>query len=208
MDFSDELRACTQSFIRLSPEQIAALEQHWLLLERWNRRINLTAIRSPRDAIRRHYAESLFLGARLPPAWASDPLLLVDVGSGAGFPGFPIAVSHPNWQVTLCESHTRKGVFLSEAARLVSNVRVHIGRAEELPAHYHLLTSRAVSWSSLEPLQLAPRAALLSSAGFASQFASKRWRLLSVEPIPWDSSKCACYLDRRIDGPNELPVAA
>ena len=104
----------------LSAEQEAVLEAHLELLMRWNRTVNLTAIRNREEAIERHYCESLFLGSRLP----AGRLRIADVGSGAGFPGFPVAVLRPDCLVTLIESHQRKAVFLREAARQVGNVRV------------------------------------------------------------------------------------
>src|ERR1017187_6190482 len=95
---------------------------------RWNRSLNLTAIRSREEAIERHYCESLFLGARLP----AGALRIADVGSGAGFPGFPVAVLRPECSVTLIESHKRKAVFLREASRTLPNVRVFAKRAEDV----------------------------------------------------------------------------
>ena len=95
----------------LTPEQIDLLEAHYNLLVQWNARLNLTRIDSVEEAVRLHYCESLFVGTRLP----AGPLRIVDVGSGAGFPGIPIAILRPECTVTLVESHQRKGVFLREA---------------------------------------------------------------------------------------------
>src|ERR1035441_7985957 len=90
------------------------------MLLRWNQKLNLTSIRNREEAIQRHYGESLFLGMRLPPgAWK-----IADIGSGAGFPGFPVAVLRPDCQVTLIESHQRKAVFLRESSRKQPNIRV------------------------------------------------------------------------------------
>src|SRR5271168_1984593 len=74
------------------------------LLLKWNARTNLTAIRDPEEIVRRHFGESLFAGRHLDP----DPQTLLDFGSGAGFPGLPIALLRPDIQVTLAESQNKK----------------------------------------------------------------------------------------------------
>jgi 16S rRNA (guanine(527)-N(7))-methyltransferase RsmG len=104
----------------IAPEQAAQLEAHFELLTRWNRTLNLTRIRDRAEAIERHYNESLFVARHLP----SGPLRIADIGSGAGFPGFPLAVVRPEYSVTLIESHGRKAVFLSEASRKLPNIKV------------------------------------------------------------------------------------
>jgi 16S rRNA (guanine527-N7)-methyltransferase len=146
----------------LTPEQEAALEEHLALLMRWNKSLNLTAIRNREEAIERHYCESLFLGARLP----AGPLRIADVGSGAGFPGFPVAILRPDCTVTLIESHQRKSVFLREASRRVPNVRVLAKRAEDVDEMFDWVISRAVSCADLARFlrKLAPNAGLLGGA--------------------------------------------
>ncbi len=91
----------------LTTDQIDALEAHYKLLTQWNARLNLTRIESVEDAVRVHYCESLFVGTKLP----SGPLRIVDVGTGAGFPGIPIAILRPECTLTLVESHQRKSGF-------------------------------------------------------------------------------------------------
>jgi 16S rRNA (guanine527-N7)-methyltransferase len=144
----------------LSAEQCARLDAHLELLLRWNRTLNLTAIRNREEAIERHYCESLFLGARLP----AGALTIADVGSGAGFPGFPVAVLRPDCTVTLIESHQRKAVFLREASRKQANIRVLAKRAEEVKEGFDWVISRAVSYENLGGLlkKLAPNADLLT----------------------------------------------
>ena len=146
----------------LSAEQCAALEAHLELLLRWNRTLNLTAIRNREEAIERHYCESLFLGARLP----AGALTIADVGSGAGFPGFPVAVLRPDCTVTLIESHQRKAVFLREASRSQPNVRVVAKRAEEVKERFDWAISRAVSYEDLSGFlkKLAPKVDLLTGS--------------------------------------------
>ena len=144
----------------LTPEQLAALEAHLELLVRWNQKLNLTSIRNREELIVRHYCESLFLGNHLP----AGPLRIVDIGSGGGFPGFPVAVLRPNCSITLLESHQRKAVFLREATRNMTNVRVLARRGEDINERFDHAISRAVSYQDLAPFlkNLAANADLLT----------------------------------------------
>lgn len=130
----------------LPTQKIALLEAHYDLLLRWNKTINLTSINELGAIVERHYCESVFLGLHLPPEAAS----IADIGSGAGFPGIPLAVLRPDCTVTLIESHQRKAVFLREAARKLPNVQVLSKRAEEVTVRFDVAVSRAVSYKDLE----------------------------------------------------------
>jgi 16S rRNA (guanine(527)-N(7))-methyltransferase RsmG len=143
--FADLLRQRLTGVVELSPGQVEALEAHYQLLLRWNRTLNLTSIRRMEEAVERHYCESLFLGAHLPPGC----LRIADIGSGAGFPGFPVAVLRPDCSVTLIESHQRNAVFLREASRKLPNVRVLARRAEDVGEQFDWAISRAVSYKDL-----------------------------------------------------------
>jgi 16S rRNA (guanine527-N7)-methyltransferase len=124
---------------------LVQLSRYLDLLVRWNTRTNLTAVRSPEEMVRRHFGESLFAAKNL-----GDPLPenLLDLGSGAGFPGLPIALFHPQIKVTLAESQNKKATFLREVIRHLQlhNVEVWGGRAEALPEDrlFHTVTLRAV----------------------------------------------------------------
>ncbi|MBS1799993.1 MAG: 16S rRNA (guanine(527)-N(7))-methyltransferase RsmG [Acidobacteria bacterium] len=123
----------------------AKMGEYLDLLLRWNARTNLTAIRQPEEIVRRHFGESLFAAAHL-----EDPLpaTLLDLGSGAGLPGLPIALAHPGIAVTLAESQNKKSTFLREAVRTLGlrNVEVWAARAETFPSdhRFHTVTMRAV----------------------------------------------------------------
>jgi 16S rRNA (guanine(527)-N(7))-methyltransferase RsmG len=158
----------------LTGDQLDLLEAHYSLLVHWNTRLNLTRIDSPEEAVRLHYCESLFVGTRLPVG----PLRIVDVGSGAGFPGIPIAILRPECSVTLAESHKRKGVFLREASRNLTNVMVVTERAENLRSEYDWLVSRAVSSAEIVKLKLANHLALLVGSESVLEFKTR-------DPIPW-----------------------
>ena len=126
--------------VALDDSQVAALERHYELLERWNRVLNLTSIRNLDDAVVRHYCECLFFASLLP-----EEGRILDLGSGAGFPGIPIAILRKGCEVSLLESHKRKAVFLREATRELPNVGVLAQRAEDLSGEWDILVSRAVN---------------------------------------------------------------
>lgn len=147
----------SRDFPELSAQQLAALEDHYLLLVRWNQKMNLTRVISLEEAVQVHYAESLLLGRVLPPG----ALRIADVGSGAGFPGIPIAVLRPESSITLIESHQRKAVFLREASRGLANVRVLSSRAEDVRERFEWVVSRAVTPSEVVALPLADHFAFL-----------------------------------------------
>ncbi len=119
------------------------------LLIKWNARTNLTAIRDPEEIVRRHFGESLFAARHLDDITLdSSVATLLDFGSGAGFPGLPIALLRPDIQVTLAESQNKKATFLREAIRTLNlpNVEVWAARVESLPANrqFGVVTLRAV----------------------------------------------------------------
>jgi 16S rRNA (guanine527-N7)-methyltransferase len=127
------------------------------LLLKWNARTNLTAIRSPEEIVRRHFGESLFAARHLDPG----ELTLLDFGSGAGFPGLPIALLRPDIHVTLAESQNKKATFLREVVRtLAVSVEVWSSRVESMPAghQFHTVALRAVDNMTAAIAAAAPRA--------------------------------------------------
>ena len=156
-DFCKELTASFGRVCEISIAQCERLAAHFELLIQWNRKLNLTSVRDPLQMIERHYCESLFLGSHLP----MGALTVIDVGSGAGFPGVGVAVLRPEAVVTLCESNRRKAVFLRESTRGLPNVQVADCRAEDLGARFDWVVSRAVAWEAL-PL-IGSQVALLGS---------------------------------------------
>jgi 16S rRNA (guanine527-N7)-methyltransferase len=125
------------------PEALARFDAYLALLLKWNARINLTAIRDPETIVRRHFAESIFAAQHVP----ADTAALLDYGSGAGFPGIPIAICRPEIGVTLAESQTRKSAFLREAVRTLQlRAEVWDRRVEDLPHArvFDCVTLRAV----------------------------------------------------------------
>jgi 16S rRNA (guanine527-N7)-methyltransferase len=135
--------------IALQSEQIAAFATYADELMRWNERINLTAITQLDEIYKRHFLDSLsclpFLG--------SAPRRLIDIGSGAGFPGLPLKIVLPELQLTLLESVAKKAVFLEHIAATLDlrDVVVLPLRAEEagrdvrLRGQADVVTARAVA---------------------------------------------------------------
>jgi len=130
----------------LTPIQVAQTLSYLNLLLRWNEKINLTAIRNPAECVTRHFGESLFIANQLQLHGS-----LLDIGSGAGFPGLALKIVFPKLSVTLLEPVTKKRAFLKEAARVCGfdQVSVRGDRLEELatvtPApEFDFVTMRAV----------------------------------------------------------------
>lgn len=114
--------------VELPLEREAALGAFLELLERWNRVYNLTAVRDPDEIVARHFVESLAL----------RPLLrgerIADVGTGAGFPGMPLAIAAPERSFTLIDSRAKRIRFLRHVVAELGlrNVELVQGRAEHL----------------------------------------------------------------------------
>jgi 16S rRNA (guanine527-N7)-methyltransferase len=128
----------------LRPDAYAQLGAYLELLLKWNAKINLTAVREPEHIVTRHFGESLFAAQKLLQSEAVTRA--IDVGSGAGFPGLPLAIYAPKLKVTLLEANNKKATFLKEAARAAKtqNVTVAAQRAEDYPHGAELVTMRAV----------------------------------------------------------------
>ncbi len=130
----------------LSGQQLDCISTYINILLRWNRKINLTSVRKPEEIVTRHFGESLFAARHLFTESAEPALRVIDVGSGAGFPGLPLKIYAPAIRLTLIESHQRRAAFLSEVIRELKlrDVEVFAGRAENFAGDADLVTMRAV----------------------------------------------------------------
>ena len=136
------------SLLGVPRETMANLESYAQLLERWNRSINLVGRDTMSDLWRRHFLDSAQLMAFLPPAPAGRPRRLIDMGSGAGFPGLVLSLLGAG-EVHLVESDRRKCAFLREVARTTgARVQVHPVRIE----HLENLKADVVTARALAPL--------------------------------------------------------
>jgi 16S rRNA (guanine527-N7)-methyltransferase len=91
----------------LSAEQLAKFETYYAMLADWNTRLNLTAITGPEDVVKKHFLDSFAAAPYL-----IDGASMMDVGTGAGFPGIPLLILRPDLKVTLMDSQHKKLVFL------------------------------------------------------------------------------------------------
>ena len=126
-----------------SDRLLGSLSIYLDLLLYWNARTNLTAIRDPEEIVTRHFGESLFLSRFISP----EATTLLDLGTGAGFPGVPIQLAHPGLQVTLAESQNKKAAFLHELVRKLDiKAEVWSQRVEKMPSSrtFSVVALRAV----------------------------------------------------------------
>lgn len=112
------------------------------LILKWNEQLNLTAIREPEEIVERHFVECIQCAQQLP-----EVATLLDFGSGAGFPGIPIAIVRPEIRITLAESQAKKSSFLREVARTLElRTMIFDGRVEDMDQRrqFEAVTLRAV----------------------------------------------------------------
>lgn len=139
--------------IRIDPKTAASFGQLLELLRASNANLNLTAIRDPEDIVGRHFLESIALGVLLSKRGLLTPAArLLDLGSGAGFPGLPLKLVWPEIELYLLEATSKKAAFIATA---VSTLQLHTayvldGRAEEfardqsLREQFDLVVARGV----------------------------------------------------------------
>lgn len=187
-------RALGEFQLTADERQVLQIQQYIEMLVRWNEKVNLTAIRDPLEILYRHFCESMFGAAIL----SSDQCRLADVGSGGGFPGLPLKIIRPEWEVLLIESNVKKATFLTEVVRELSlqGVRVLVRRYEELHeeiAPVDAICSRAVGdfepfldWAS-SPLLGTERIALWiggEDAAIVRQLPLEGWEWEEPKPLP------------------------
>jgi 16S rRNA (guanine527-N7)-methyltransferase len=192
---------------RLTPDALENISTYIDLLQRWNARVNLTAIRNEEEIVTRHFGESLFAARHLFPENKNDPGVphfspplrevgtstVADLGSGAGFPGLPIKLWAPEISLTLIESNHKKATFLREVARALTltDVNIQTTRAESFAGiKFDVVTLRAVErFDSILPIAaslVAPggQLALLIGQTQLSQAHSSLPTLNWSRPIP------------------------
>lgn len=139
--------------LELKDEQVQLFESYYRELLAWNDRMNLTAITDYEEVQTKHFLDSLTVVLAFGEPGLRSAMSVIDVGSGAGFPGIPLKIAFPAFQLTLLEATGKKTVFLKHLVSTLglSGVEVVTGRAEEV-AHdrvyrekYDLATARAVA---------------------------------------------------------------
>ena len=144
---ADQLRCGAVALgMMLSQSQLEQLVAYTHLLGRWNEKFNLVSRRDVTRLVPRHLLDSLSISS-----WLNGASTL-DVGSGAGLPGIPLAVAHPGQEFLLADRSARKARFLEQAAMHLglSNVSVHAGDAAALEQSFPCVVARAVA----EPAEL------------------------------------------------------
>jgi len=193
MDQTSQLnQGLTMLGIDLPAETRQQLLAYLALLQKWNKTFALTALRDPTQAVSHHLLDSL----AILPYVTVDALL--DVGSGGGQPGIPLAIVRPELRVTLLDSNSKKTAFLQQAAIELGlkNIAVHCGRVEQYqPAlPFPAIVSRAFSeladFVALSRQLLAPQGRWLAMKGV--------WPHAEIERLPSDVSVEAVH---RLDVP-------
>jgi 16S rRNA (guanine527-N7)-methyltransferase len=156
--------------LSLSQDCRAKLADYIALLAKWNRTYNLTAIREPARMVTHHVLDALVVLPHLPQI---ENARVLDVGSGGGVPGIPLAIARPDWSVVLVDSNQKKVTFLTQAAIELSMRNVHAvaARVEELSSEgpFDVVIARAFadlrSFADVAAKYLAPTGRLYAMKG-------------------------------------------
>jgi 16S rRNA (guanine527-N7)-methyltransferase len=143
----DKLQAGLQVMgLQIDTEKQGKLIAYLMLIDKWNKVHNLTAIREPLEMVTLHLLDSLSV---LPHVQALAPTYLLDVGAGAGLPSIPLAICLPDLQVSAIDSVTKKTSFMRQVKGELglNNFQVEVGRVEVLKkeAKFDVIISRAFS---------------------------------------------------------------
>jgi 16S rRNA (guanine527-N7)-methyltransferase len=146
LDLADGLAALRGAGVAMPEHAAGKLAAYLAILTKWNRTYNLTAIREPDQMVTHHVFDALAVLPHLP---ATESLRVLDVGSGGGVPGLPLAIARPSWRVVVLDSNHKKGAFLRQAAieLQAANVEAVTSRVEDyVPvALFDVVISRAFS---------------------------------------------------------------
>ena len=136
--------------VELNEKQLFQFQKYYEMLIEWNEKINLTAITEFEEVLKKHFLDSISIGRLLSQ---DDEVSILDIGTGAGFPGIPIKIAFPNVKVTLLDSLNKRVNFLKEVINELSLEEISAlhGRAEdfakkkELREQFDFCVSRAVA---------------------------------------------------------------
>ena len=192
--------------ISVNQKQAEQCAMHACEMLRWNQSCNLTTITDPFEIVVKHYLDSLAPAVHLPPQ-----IKLLDIGSGAGFPGLPLKIIRPDLQVTLVETVRKKVSFLNHVIRImglnkIKAVQIRVPSAQ-LTSHFDVIICRALTdldtFIAMGQPLLAPQAKLIAMKGkIKSQKLSELHNLsMTIRPysLPFmDAQRCliiACNYD-------------
>ena len=161
MTFAEFKEIIQERFPEVTAEQMEKFEKMDALYRDWNAKINVVSRKDINELYRHHVQHSLgiaaYLKAEMPdvyerlrgdgPYSIAEPMKIMDLGTGGGFPGIPLAVMFPHAQFTLCDSIGKKITVATEVARGLGldNVKTVNARAESLPETFDFIVSRAVT---------------------------------------------------------------
>ncbi len=189
--------------VNLRAPQWEEISRYVELIENWNQRTNLVSRQDIGRIVSRHVRESLWF---IRPEVLGDALRVLDLGSGAGFPGVPMKISEPRLQLTLLDSRQMKALFLAEVISQFGwqDAQALCERAENLPERFpgltcDLVVCRAVAklpdlWRWASPL-LRPGGRLAALKGgdlsaelhqFGKRYPALRWQLVPMPDLPDD----------------------
>ncbi len=150
MDIRTELIAKAKELeIKVNGAQAEKFQRYLELLLEWNENINLTAITDPHEAVIKHFVDSLTF---IKTVQIKGGAKLIDVGTGAGFPGIPIKIMRPDVELTLLDGLNKRLLFLKEVAKelnfeanFVHKRAEEAGKMKEMREKYDIATARAVA---------------------------------------------------------------
>lgn len=128
-EFSNEfIKQATNMNIKIHNEKIKKFYMYMNLLLEWNEKINLTAITEPKEIIIKHFIDSIIIANQI-----KEKSKIIDIGTGAGFPGIPLKIYNESYEITLLDSLNKRTVFLQEVVSKLNLEKVEIihGRAED-----------------------------------------------------------------------------
>ena len=148
-EFLDEFKKLTkESNLNINREKALKFYNYMLLIQEWNKKINLTAITNPKEMIIKHFIDSLSIVNEI-----KDNTKVIDIGTGAGFPGIPLKIYNDSLKITLLDSLNKRTIFLKDVVDKLrlKNVEIVHGRAEDFAQNlnyreqYDVAVSRAVA---------------------------------------------------------------
>lgn len=150
IDMQPLIEGCSQMGIELDEKQLYLFSRYLDLLLEWNQKFNLTAITGPKEIIVQHFLDSI---STLKLGQMEGQVRILDMGSGAGFPGIPLKIMEPELQVCLVDSVNKKVGFLNEMIdqlELKETVAIHaraedFAKIKEQREAYDVVVSRAVA---------------------------------------------------------------
>lgn len=150
--FAEQMEKELQGNVKLSEKQMEQFFRYYEMLVEWNQVMNLTAITEMGAVVTKHFVDSLSLEKAIPDL-GEKPLTVIDVGTGAGFPGIPLKIAYPQLEVTLLDSLNKRVRFLDAVKDELGLQRIRAvhGRAEDFGRNgvyreqFDLCVSRAVA---------------------------------------------------------------